>query len=167
MKADSLTVSTPWNGGFKTAFLALAVALTGCANVLPGGTDDTAAEPAAAAEATPTAPAPAGDAAQPAGAQQTVRVSPQVMEKIGFDINQFTNDGLQNGQAIDYRFCVPRANQAVAAVTAIDFSAQVRPEQGGCGEREVMMVGNSHQDGFKTIVVGLARLPFIKKIERG
>lgn len=112
-----------------------------------------------------------GTAAPPG--RRTVKIPPEILQKIGFDLNKFDNEGMlatsDGKRAIIYEYCIPRAQQAVSVISTIDFSAEVKPDTSGkinCSAQEVLVQGNSHQDNFKALIVQLARLPFVKRIEQ-
>lgn len=101
--------------------------------------------------------------------QRRIKIPPEVIAKIGFDLNQFNQEGLlSSGQSIVYEYCIPRAQQALSVITTIDFTAEVKDKgvKVNCGEREARIIGSSHQDGFKAIMVQIASLPFVRKIEQ-
>jgi len=143
--------------------------LAACANQQPSSV---ASEPATRQPTTTSTPtmsvAPTAEQTQ-----RRVKIPPEVLQKIGFDLNQFDNEGLittaDGKRAIIYEYCIPRVRQAVSVITTIDFSAEVKadsPGKVGCSDREALVRGSSHQDGFKSIIVKIASLSFVKRIEQ-
>ena len=90
---------------------------------------------------------------------------------IGFDLGRLNSDGLQGPpsglRALDYEYCIPADEAAVAEVAAIDPSARFMPGSRGrigCGEGEALVLGNTHQPGFRAILESLAALPYVARI---
>jgi hypothetical protein len=90
---------------------------------------------------------------------------------IGFDLGRLNSDGLQGPpsglRALDYEYCIPADESAVAEVAAIDPSARFMPGSPGrigCGEGETLVLGNTHQPGFRAILESLAALPYVARI---
>ena len=92
--------------------------------------------------------------------------------KIGFDLSRLNDSGLRGPpdglRALDYEFCIPSAERYVAEIKAIDPSAAVysrSPGRVGCGEGQSLVIGNTHQPGFRTILKNLAALPYVTRID--
>jgi hypothetical protein len=90
---------------------------------------------------------------------------------IGFDLNRLDGSGLQGPpdglRALDYEFCVPVGQQFRDQVAAIDPSARFYPGSRGrigCGSDQVLGLGNTHQGGFREILLTLAGLPYVARI---
>ena len=170
--------------------LALLVLLTACSNMpMLGEDEDQAAAdtseptgselPNTLVAATPAGVETAGAVTAPTGpndgqTQRRVRIPPEILQKIGFDLTQFDDEGLLNTnegkRSIIYEYCIPRAQQAVSMLSTIDFSIEVKTDTSGskvsCNSDEALALGSSHQDSFKAIVVKIASLPFVRKIEQ-
>ncbi len=91
--------------------------------------------------------------------------------KIRFDLKRLNADGLQgppNGlKALDYEYCIPDNPHAIAQVRKIDPTAQIfrqSPGRIGCGESEVLCLGNTHQAGYREVLGRLAGLCFVREI---
>ena len=153
--------------------------LAACANQQPTmGESEPQASLEAAEQASIETPTTGTAVAQAAPAdgqtRRRVRIPPEILQKIGFDLNQFDNEGLLNTsegkQSIIYEYCIPRAQQAVSMISTIDFTIDVKTDTPGskvnCGSNEALVTGSSHQDSFKAIIVQIASLPFVKKIEQ-
>ena len=98
-----------------------------------------------------------------AGADQTA--------VIAFDLNRLDAAGLQGPpdglRSLDYEFCIPQGQGFRDQVAAIDPSARVQPGSRGrigCGPDQVLVLGNTHQDDYREVLLGLARLPFVERI---
>ncbi|ESQ17102.1 MAG: hypothetical protein N838_21615 [Thiohalocapsa sp. PB-PSB1] len=92
---------------------------------------------------------------------------------IGFDLAALDEHGLigpQDGKrAVDYEYCIPNHQQALDEVLAIDPSARVMagsPGRIGCSEAQWLVLGNTHQPGFRDVLHQLARLAFVRRIEQ-
>ncbi|MFH1278978.1 MAG: hypothetical protein ABIK65_11460 [Candidatus Eisenbacteria bacterium] len=91
--------------------------------------------------------------------------------KIGFDLARFRGDGLygppDGARTLDYEFCVPKREDLLAEVKAIDPSLRVMPGvrgRAGCGEGALLCVGNTGQPGFRQVLLRLARLDYVDRI---
>jgi hypothetical protein len=94
------------------------------------------------------------------------------LAKIRFDLSGFRADGLfgpSDGlRALDYEFCIPPQPGYWEQVVAIDASARRyadSPGRVGCGAEETLVIGNTHQERFRSVLHRLARLPFVRRIE--
>jgi hypothetical protein len=90
---------------------------------------------------------------------------------IGFDLGRLDARGLQGQpsglRALDYEYCVPAEESARAEVAAIDPSARFMPGSPGrigCGAGETLVLGSTHQPGFRAILEALAALPYVSRI---
>lgn len=95
------------------------------------------------------------------------------LSKITFSLDDLNQDGLlgppEGLRALHYEFCIPGDTAHEALVRGIDPSLQVYPKSRGrigCGEGEYLCVGSTHQPGFRTVLSGLASLPFVKRIDQ-
>lgn len=106
-------------------------------------------------------PAPGGGDGTVAGA-----------DKIRFDLSLLDAAGLygpaHGRRALHYEFCIPDRAQAAAQVRALDPSLRLQRARGrvGCSGAELLCVGSSHQRGYREVLAGLARLPYVKRIEQ-
>jgi hypothetical protein len=90
---------------------------------------------------------------------------------IAFDLDRLDAAGLQGPpdgrRALDYEFCIPRGQGPRDQVAAIDPSAHFYPGscgRSGCGPDQVLVLGNTHQPGYRAILLTLAALPFVTRI---
>lgn len=90
---------------------------------------------------------------------------------IGFDLGRLDDRGLQGPpdglRSLDYEYCIPEGADYRAQVAAIDPSARFLPGSRGrigCGLGQVLVLGNTHQPGFRDILAALADLPFVERI---
>jgi hypothetical protein len=92
---------------------------------------------------------------------------------IAFDLADLDQDGLigpQDGKrALDYEYCIPNDSNAVAEVRAIDPSAHfMAASRGriGCTADQVLVLGNTHQPGFRWVLQRLSELVYVQRIEQ-
>ncbi len=90
---------------------------------------------------------------------------------IGFDLERLDAAGLQGPpdgrRSLDYEFCIPDGPGPRAEVTAIDPSARFQPGSRGrigCTAGQVLVLGNTHQAGWREVLHALAALPYVKRI---
>ncbi|MGE5153290.1 MAG: hypothetical protein ACM3ST_04670 [Bdellovibrio bacteriovorus] len=91
---------------------------------------------------------------------------------IGFDLGRLDDRGLQGSpgglRSLDYEYCIPEAAPFRARVSAIDPSARFMPGSPGrigCRPGQVLVLGNTHQPGFREVLQALAGLPFVERIQ--
>ena len=95
-----------------------------------------------------------------------------VIEKVGFDTTQISEDGLIGPagglRALSYEFCIPASPDQLAEVQTIDPTAKPQSSPGriGCQSDQTLMIGSSHQQGFHSVLEALTQLPYIKRIEQ-
>ena len=92
---------------------------------------------------------------------------------IGFDLGSIDADGLigpPNGKrALDYELCIPRGEDYVTEVRAINETAQFFDRSRGrigCGPRQVLVIGHTHRPDFAVVLRRLAELPYVERIEQ-
>jgi hypothetical protein len=90
---------------------------------------------------------------------------------IGFDLGRLDESGLYGPpdglRSLDYEFCIPVGTPYRDEVAAIDPSARFMPGgrgRIGCGPGEVLVLGNTHQPGFREVLAALASLPYVARI---
>ncbi len=75
-------------------------------------------------------------------------------------------DGLRS---LDYEFCIPADPQLAAQVKAIDPTIVIHAGSKGrikCSREEYLCLGSTHQPEFRTVLLKLAALPFVKQINQ-
>ncbi|MEA5450217.1 hypothetical protein VB780_16675 [Leptolyngbya sp. CCNP1308] len=94
------------------------------------------------------------------------------VDKIAFDLSTLDENGLygpiDGKRSLDYEFCIPAGGAYAQAVSAIDPSAQFFPQSRGrigCGEGEVLTIGNTYQANHQDILIELANLDYIDRIQ--
>jgi hypothetical protein len=95
------------------------------------------------------------------------------MSKITFNLEQLNKQGLYGPpgglRALHYELCIPGDPIYAAQVRQIDPSieiSQTSPGRIGCTEGEYLCLGNTHQPHFKTVLLKLAKLPYVKRIDQ-
>lgn len=90
---------------------------------------------------------------------------------IRFDLGRLDDRGLQGPpdglRSLDYEYCIPEGGRYREQVAAIDPSARFMPGSPGrigCRPGQVLVLGNTHQPGFRDILWALADLPFVERI---
>jgi hypothetical protein len=92
--------------------------------------------------------------------------------KIRFDLSLLDDSGLYGPpdglRALHYEFCIPDRPETVLQVRRIDGSVRVQraPGRSGCSESELLCIGTTHQPGYREVLAGLARLPYVTRIEQ-
>jgi hypothetical protein len=104
-------------------------------------------------------------------AEEPRQVDP--MSKITFRLAQLNQEGLYGPpgglRALHYEFCIPGDAAHAAQVREIDPTIQIFPKSRGrigCAAGEYLCIGSTHQPGFKTVLVKLARLPYVRRIDQ-
>lgn len=92
---------------------------------------------------------------------------------IAFDLEAIGDDGLvgpaTGRRAVDYEYCIPAGDGYADEVRTIDASAQVMPGSRGrigCRQGQVLVTGNTHQDGWRYTLERLSALRYVKRIVR-
>ena len=93
--------------------------------------------------------------------------------KIAFDLTKLDADGLTGGpgalRALHYEFCIPAGERHAAEVRGIDATAQLMPRSRGrigCTAEQVLVVGSTHQPGYRHVLERLAALSYVQRIEQ-
>lgn len=95
-----------------------------------------------------------------------------VSSKITFALSEFTEDGLREKpkgefNAISYEFCIPADEEKLKEVRDIDTTVGVYKDskgRSGCSDKEWLCIGNSRRAGFKSVILKLASLSYVRKI---
>jgi len=95
------------------------------------------------------------------------------LPKIRFDIAALDDDGLigpaDGLRSLSYEFCIPAQADVADAVRAIDPSAQLfrgSPGRVSCSLDQYLVLGNTHQPGFRQVLLNLSRLDYVTEIRR-
>lgn len=90
-----------------------------------------------------------------------------------FSLDSLDADGLMGGtgakRALDYEFCIPRGNRFATEVLEIDPSARLlaeSPGRIGCAGDQWLVIGSTHQPGFRAVLRRLSALPYVKRVEQ-
>lgn len=94
------------------------------------------------------------------------------LRKIKFDLAQISPAGLigpANGlRSLSYEFCAPATESIIQQLQAIDPNLQIyrqSPGRIGCRPDQVLAIGETHQPRWRKILLKLAKLPYIARIE--
>jgi hypothetical protein len=95
------------------------------------------------------------------------------LSKITFNLEQLNQDGLWGPpdglRALHYEFCIPGDEVHAAQVRALDPTIQIHQKSRGrigCGPGEYLCLGSTHQPDFRTVLLKLASLPYVKRIDQ-
>ncbi len=96
-----------------------------------------------------------------------------VTRKIRFDLDQLDEYGLygpEDGRrSLSYEFCVPNNLEVIETVQAIDPTLMIylqSPGRVGCDDMEVLAIGETHQPDYRDVLINLASLDTIDRIEQ-
>ena len=96
-----------------------------------------------------------------------------IVSKITFNLNLLNDDGLYGSpgglRALDYKFCIPKNEKYKNEVLKIDTTLQIQPGNGnkqGCRSDQYLCFGNTHRKNFRQVLLNLASLEYVKKIEQ-
>ncbi|MEM9120830.1 MAG: hypothetical protein AAGD09_23550 [Cyanobacteria bacterium P01_F01_bin.56] len=97
----------------------------------------------------------------------------EITRKIRFDLNQLDEFGLygpEDGRrSLSYEFCLPNDLQAIETVQAIDPTLIIYLQSAGrvgCDDQEVLAIGETHQPHYRDVLINLASLDTIDRIEQ-
>lgn len=94
------------------------------------------------------------------------------MDKITFDLSAISPKGLigpPNGlRSVSYEFCIPAQRETIKQVQAIDATVQYSRSRGriGCQPNQYLCIGHTHQNHWREVLLNLAKLDYVKKIDR-
>jgi hypothetical protein len=97
---------------------------------------------------------------------------PDPSVKLGFDLSILNENGLYGGpgaeRALHYEFCMPPGKNAKEEVVSIDPSVTFSRTRGriGCRPDQLLAEGNTNQPNHKEVLVSLAELRYIERIEQ-
>jgi hypothetical protein len=95
-----------------------------------------------------------------------------VRDKITFDLSAISPAGLignqQSFRSVGYEFCIPAQADRVNEVKAIDPTVQFSRSRGriGCQNHQYLCIGETHQPDWKTVLLKLAGLNYVRRIDR-
>lgn len=96
----------------------------------------------------------------------------QPQKKIAFDISLLDEQGLigpdDGKRALDYEYCIPARQYAAALVYSIDPTTRLYPATTGrveCDRQSWVAMGNTHQHDAREVLLRLAGLRFVERIE--
>jgi hypothetical protein len=106
-------------------------------------------------------------------AAERPEIDASALAVIAFDLAGIDQNGLigpEDGKrAVDYEYCIPNDSNAAAEVRAIDPSARIMAGSRGrigCMSEQLLVLGNTHQPGFRRVLHRLAELPYVQRIEQ-
>lgn len=90
------------------------------------------------------------------------------LDKIQFSLMAIDADGLigsgtgKRSQA--YEFCIPAEQQATVRVLDPSLQLSQSPGRVNCKQGEFLAIGETHQPQWRSILINLARLPYVESI---
>ena len=95
--------------------------------------------------------------------------SPKAGDKIGFDLEGLSKEGLVDGVSLAYEFCIPNGDEYTQQVAAIDANVNFHSRGRGriqCQKGQLLCMSDTQQKNPKRVLRRLAKLPFVKEIQR-
>jgi hypothetical protein len=91
-------------------------------------------------------------------------------DKIKFKLSTIDGRGYntKTNQPIDYEFCIPDNETVLKEVLAINPELKKTTSKGrsNCGKDEVLMLGNTDNKAFKSILCKIANLGYVKEVNQ-
>ena len=98
--------------------------------------------------------------------------APAAFPKIAIDLTSVNAEGLRGPatglRAVHYEYCIPSGERYAAEVRGIDATTRFqRSSRGriGCSGDEVLVLGHTHQRGYREVLERLAALPYVSRIQ--
>ena len=98
---------------------------------------------------------------------------PDPQERIKFDLGSIDGTGLTGPPdglvAVAYEFCIPAAPEYLAEVQGIDPTVRAYPGSPGriqCGSDEILCIGSTYQENWRSVLLDLASLAYVSRIDR-
>jgi uncharacterized membrane protein (UPF0127 family) len=95
------------------------------------------------------------------------------LDKIRLDLSAIDENGLVGPpggkRLLQYELCLPRDDALVREALLIDPSLEVyarSPGRIGCSDQQVLAIGHTGLPGYEARLLGLARLPYVERIEQ-
>ena len=95
------------------------------------------------------------------------------LKKISFDIGMLNAEGLYGEPeglvSLDYKFCIPMNDDYKTEVAKLDTTINFHDGTGikdGCSKNEYLCIGNTHQKDFKKVLIRLASLNYVQRIDQ-
>lgn len=96
-----------------------------------------------------------------------------LLQKLSFDISILDEKGLLGPpggkRALAYELYIPDSSEARNEVAGMDPSLRcfaVSPGRIGCESQEILCIGSTHQEDFLSVLLKLAALPYVRRIQR-
>lgn len=114
-----------------------------------------------------------GNQINKSSAQNLTFTFKSILNKITFDIDMISPDGLVGGSdsltSVNYEFCLPADERFLVEVLLIDPTLKYYPQirgRIGCTSHQYLCIGNPHNPRWKTILLSIAKLDYIERIDR-
>jgi hypothetical protein len=93
--------------------------------------------------------------------------------KITFDLSSLNAQGLYGPpdglRSLDYEFCIPARHEYIEKVKRLDPTLRVylgSKGRIGCSRGEALCIGNTRKPNWREVLLKLADLPFVKRINQ-
>jgi hypothetical protein len=97
----------------------------------------------------------------------------EALNKISFDLEALNEEGLFGSPdglvSLDYRFCIPLDDELKNEVSQIDSTINFHPGTGSadsCSKDEYLCIGNTHQKNYREVLIKLATLEYVDRIDQ-
>lgn len=89
--------------------------------------------------------------------------------KMNFEFSKLDKEGLikKKGTSLAYEFCIPNNIESLTKIKAIDESISIYKSgtgRIGCSENEILCIGETHNKNYKSILLQIAELDYVKSI---
>lgn len=93
----------------------------------------------------------------------------QAEDKMNFTFSKLDKDGLTKDRktSLAYEFCIPNEAEYLDKIKSIDESIAIYKSSTGrigCGENQILCIGETEGKDYKNILISLTQLPYVKSI---
>ena len=86
-----------------------------------------------------------------------------------FSFSKLDKKGLikKRGTSLAYEFCIPNEAEYIDKIKSIDESIAIYKSSAGrigCGDNQILCIGETGDKNFKEIIISLTNLPYVKSI---
>ncbi len=90
-------------------------------------------------------------------------------EKMDFSFSKLDKKGLikKRGTSLAYEFCIPNESEYLDKIKSIDQTIAIYKSSTGrigCGENQILCIGETMDKNYKEIIIALTNLPYVKNI---
>ena len=86
-----------------------------------------------------------------------------------FSFSKLDKKGLikKRGTSLAYEFCIPNESEYLDKIKSIDKTIAIYKSSTGrigCGENQILCIGETMDKNYKEIIIALTNLPYVKNI---